>query len=435
MERKKISEQIKTWIADNRAYVESFAGKLVKIDSRNLPPTGNEKACQLCFAEEMKKLGGEVEVYDVSKVEGLTEHPAYFAGRDYTGRPNTVSKFFGEGKGRSLMFSGHIDTVSFGNETDWNESPLSGKVVDGKMYGRGSYDMKGGMAAAAMAVKCLKDLKITVAGSVYIETVIDEEYGGAMGTLAGRIHGPNPDFAIIPEPTNLMMCPAHLGGCTFRARFSGVAGISFAGETFINACEAAVRFVAIMKDYKNYRNANIIIPEYWGKDWELDCSISGLQSGSVEGMIIDDNPPEATVAFWIETYPGMSYQELVNDILDFYHKNADRYPNLTACEPKLEPVHSFLTGTEMRKDAATEEFLDIVAEAGKKVLGDGFEEPVGAPFACDGFIFNLYSDTPALVLGPKGGNAHGADEFMDVRSYEDLIYWYAELILDWCGME
>ena len=435
MERKKISEQIKSWLADNRAYIESFASKLVKIDSRNLPPTGNEKACQLCFAEEMKKLGGEVEVYDVSKVEGFTEHPAYFAGRDYTDRPNTVSKFFGEGKGRSLMFSGHIDTVSFGNETDWNDSPLSGKVVGGKMYGRGSYDMKGGMAAAAMAVKCLKDLEITIAGSVYIETVIDEEYGGAMGTLAGRIHGPNPDFAIIPEPTNLIMCPAHLGGCTFRARFSGVAGISFAGETFINACEAAVRFVAIMKDYKNYRNANIIIPEYWGKGWELDCSISGLQSGSVEGMIIDDNPPEATVAFWIETYPGMSYQELVNDILDFYHKNADRYPNLTACEPKLEPVHSFLTGTEMRKDAVTEEFLDIVAEAGKKVLGDGFEEPIGAPFACDGFIFNLYSDTPALVLGPKGGNAHGADEFMDVRSYEDLLCWYAELILDWGGLE
>ena len=69
----------------------------------------------------------------------------------------------------------------------------------------------------------------------------------------------------------------------------------------------------------------------------------------------------------------------------------------------------------------------------KKCWGDEFEEPTGSPFACDGFIFNLYSDTPALVLGPKGGNAHGADEFMDMKSYEDLICWYAELILDWCG--
>lgn len=433
MDRNIISEQIKAWVADNRAYAESFASELMKIDSRNLPPTGNEKACQLYFAEEMKKLGGEVEVYEVSKVEGLTEHPAYFAGRDYTDRFNTISKFFGECDGHSLMFSGHMDTVSFGNEADWTDSPLSGKVVDGKMYGRGTYDMKGGMAAAAMAVKCLKDLEIPIAGSVYIETVIDEEYGGAMGTLAGRVHGPNPDFAIIPEPTNLTMYPAHLGGCTFRARFSGVAGISFAGETFVNACEAAVRFVTIMKDYKAYRNTNIVVPEYWDKDWELDCSISGLQSGNVEGMIIDDNPPEATVAFWIETYPGMSYQDLVDDIMDFYYKNVDKYTNLTACEPKLEPVHSFLTGTEMRKDAFTEEFLNTVAANGKKVLGDEFEEPTGSPFACDGFIFNLYSDTPALVLGPKGGNAHGADEFMDMKSYEDLICWYAELILDWCG--
>lgn len=435
MDRNELTEKIKTWVEDNKEYTKAFASELIKIDSRNLPPKGNEKACQLHFAEEMKKIGGEVEVYDVAAVAGLTDHPAYFEGRDYSDRPNTVSRFFGSGEGHSLMFSGHIDTVSFGDEDAWNSSPLSGKVEDGKMYGRGAYDMKGGMAAAAMAVKCLKDLKVPVAGQVYIETVIDEEYGGAMGTLAGRVHGPNPDFAVIPEPTNLTMYPAHLGGCTFRARFRGSAGISFAGETFVNACEAAVRFVAILKDYKAYRNTNIEVPKYWDRDWELDCSISGLQSGNVEGMIIDDNPPEATVAFWIETYPGMSYQDLVDDIMDFYHKSADRYTELTACEPVLEPVHSFLTGTEMRQDAFTDGFLDVVAEAGKKVLGNEFTEPTGSPFACDGFVFNLYSDTPALVLGPKGGNAHGANEFMDMKSYEELICWYAELILDWCGIK
>lgn len=435
MDQIQITEQIKDWLKKNKTYTEGFASELIKIDSRNLPPNGNEKECQLYFAEEMKKIGGFVEVYDVSEVEGLEEHPAYFKGRDYSNRPNTISKFFGDAGGRALMFSGHMDTVSFGNESDWTDSPLSGRIVEGKMYGRGTYDMKGGLAAAAMAVKCLKDLDVPVAGSVYIETVIDEEYGGAMGTLAARIHGPNPDFAIIPEPTNMTMYPAHLGGCTFRARFSGVAGISFAGESFVNACEAAVRFVSILKDYKEYRNANIEIPEYWDKSWELDCSISGLQSGATEGMIIDDNPPEATVAFWIETYPGMSYQELVDDIMDYYHKSSEKYTNLTACEPKLEPVHSFLTGTEMKKDDFTSKFLKTVEASGKKVLGDAFAEPTGSPFACDGFIFNLYSDTPALVLGPKGGNAHGADEFMDVQSYENLISWYAEIIVDWCGIK
>ena len=228
MERKELTQRINAWAEENKDYIENFASELLKIDSRNLPPKGNEKQCQLRFAEEMKKIGGDVEVYDVSKVEGLTEHPAYFKSRDYTDRPNTISAFFGEEKGHSIMFSGHMDTVSFGNEDDWTDSPLSGKVKDGKLYGRGSYDMKGGLAAAAMAVKCLKDLEVPVAGPVYVETVIDEEYGGAMGTLAGRIHGPNPDMAVIPEPTNLTMYPAHLGGCTFRARFSGVSCISFA---------------------------------------------------------------------------------------------------------------------------------------------------------------------------------------------------------------
>ena len=69
MERKELTQRINTWAEENKDYIENFASELLKIDSRNLPPKGNEKQCQLRFAEEMKKIGGDVEVYDVSKVE------------------------------------------------------------------------------------------------------------------------------------------------------------------------------------------------------------------------------------------------------------------------------------------------------------------------------------------------------------------------------
>ena len=98
-------------------------------------------------------------------------------------------------------------------------------------------------------------------------------------------------------------------------------------------------------------------------------------------------------------------------------------------------MHAFLTGTEMKECELTNKFLEAAELTGKKVLGDEFPEPTGSPFACDAFIFNLYSSTPAMVLGPKGGNAHGADEFMDLKSYRDLICWYAELIIEWCGIK
>ena len=78
MERKELTQRINAWAEENKDYIENFASELLKIDSRNLPPKGNEKQCQLRFAEEMKKIGGDVEVYDVSKVEGLTEHPALY---------------------------------------------------------------------------------------------------------------------------------------------------------------------------------------------------------------------------------------------------------------------------------------------------------------------------------------------------------------------
>ncbi|MNI60876.1 acetylornithine deacetylase [compost metagenome] len=75
-----------------------------------------------------------------------------------------------------------------------------------------------------------------------------------------------------------------------------------------------------------------------------------------------------------------------------------------------------------------------MAESGEKVLDFSPASPTGSPFACDGFMFNLYSQTPALVLGPSGGNAHAADEFLDLNSYEQLIQWYAQIIVDWCGV-
>lgn len=161
-----ICESVKKWVRKNREDAVSLVSELVRIPSVNNPPSGDEAAYQKHLAERLKDEGASVHCYELSEVEELSEHPAYMSGRDYTGRPNVVATFAGQGGGRSLLFSGHADTVYEGVET-WTFPPFSGTVSNGKLYGRGSYDMKGGMAAAIMAVKCLHELGYSLKGDVY----------------------------------------------------------------------------------------------------------------------------------------------------------------------------------------------------------------------------------------------------------------------------
>ena len=109
-------------------------------------------------------------------------HPAWWPGRDYANRPNVTSQIDGKGEGRSLLLSGHIDTVPLGT-TDWSYDPFGAVVEDGKLYGLGSFDMKGGVAALLSAVRVIKELDIPLAGDLIAETVVDEHRDTALGSF------------------------------------------------------------------------------------------------------------------------------------------------------------------------------------------------------------------------------------------------------------
>jgi acetylornithine deacetylase len=433
MNREQITSAIRRWIEVHRTEAIELASSLVQIESVNHPPTGNEAEYQRFFSEWMVSEEAEVDSYELSEVPGLREHPVYMDSRQYVKRPNVVGRFFNGIAGRSLLFSGHADTVYEGNEP-WTFPPFSGQVADGKLYGRGAYDMKGGMAAALMAVKCLKKLNIPIAGSVYIESVVDEEHGGANGTLAGRLRGPNADMAIIPEPSNMKLYPAHLGGGIWKATFAGKSGIGFAGEELISALEATVAFANLLKAYDSYRKEHLVVPSWWQEGRKAEVALLTIFSGDVNRELQEKLPANGELNFWIEGYPGMTGEEIISDLWDFYHAKLAEYPMLKNCKPQIQPLIRYLSASEMKLDAKGADFMRTVAESGSKVLDFSPAPPEGAPFACDGFMFNLYSSTPALVLGPSGGNAHAADEFLDLNSYEQLIQWYAHIIVDWCGV-
>lgn len=429
-----ISERIAAWVEANKAESAALASELVRIPSVNHPPNGDEAAYQARFADRLQLLGAEVTVYELDGVPGLTAHPAYMSGRNYANRPNVHGKFAGAGGGRSLLFSGHADTVYEGLEP-WRDGPFSGAIREGKLFGRGSYDMKGGMAAALEAVRCLREIGVRLGGTVYIESVVDEEHGGANGTLAGRLMGVHADMAVIPEPSNLIPYPAHLGGGIWKAEFAGKSGIGFNGEELVSALDATVSFAMLLGKFAC--RLNELVPKHplWRHtDRGLAVVVLSIVSGDTQRELQEKQPADGKLNFWIEGYPGMTGDELIGMMWEFYESELPNFPILAKCRPRITPLIRYLSGSEMPAGEATDRFLESVRRAGTAALGREPAPPQGSPFACDGFMFNLHSPTPALVLGPSGGNAHAPEEYLDLDSYYRLIRWYAELMVDWCGV-
>lgn len=435
MNRDQLSHAIRQWASEHRREAEELVAKLVRFPSVNNPPVGSEAEYQQFFADWMKAEGADVEVYALEDVPGLREHAAYMDTRDYTNRPNVIGCFFGgkEEAGKSILFSGHADVVYEGTEA-WTHPPFSGAIENGKLFGRGSYDMKGGMAAALMAVKCLQSLRVQISGSVYVESVVDEEHGGANGTLAGRLRGYAADMAVIPEPSNMKLYPAHMGVGIWKATFKGKSGSGFNGEELISALDATLQFGQLLHAFRLHWQERHRPPHWW-KDVRLqEVSIMTLLSGDVSRALQEKIPDTGEMNFAVEGYPGISGDEIESELWSFYEKHAAKYPLLSKVKPTIVPLIRYLEGSEMKLDEKGQAFLRLAEQCGERATGKPVDSPQGSPFGCDAFMFNLYSETPALILGPSGGNAHAADEFLDLASYEQLICWYAEMIVDWCGI-
>jgi acetylornithine deacetylase len=394
------------WLEAHRDELVGLVRALVAIPSENRPPRGNERACQEYVAEYLQALGLETDMFTPDEVQGAIDHPAWWPGRDYEGRPNVAARLAGRGGGRSLVFSGHVDVVPAlgeGEHAFWD-----GDVADGRLYGRGSLDMKGGIACYLHALRCLRECEVELAGDVIVETVVDEEFGGANGTLACRLRGYDADGAVLPEPTGLAVCHATRGGIQYRlhARGSRV-GMAFDGEIPPSPLVAVAEAAAGLAGAERARP----VPIY---QYLLESG-EELPWGTGEGI-----PAEGTLEFWAEIVPGTTREDLEREL-----RNAVGTAP-AGIDVEWEQRTRFLPATSI--DPQTP-----IVEAVRSALG--VTTASTAPFACDAFMFNEFSSTPVVVCGPGGGNAHAPDEYVLVDDLHTLASGYVQLVLDWCGKE
>jgi acetylornithine deacetylase len=400
-----MAEAAAEWLAAHAGDLVELTRALVAHRSENRPPRGEEAACQAFGARYLGDLGLEPDVFQPDEVAGATGHPAWWPGRDYAGRPNVVARLRGGGGGRSLLFSGHVDVVPAHGEG--THSYWDGEIDDGRLFGRGALDMKGGVACYLHALRCVIECGLAPAGDVIVETTVDEEFGGANGTLASRLRGYNADGAVLAEPTGLAVCHATRGGIQYRLHaHGGKGGMDFGGGSEASALVTLAQAAAALAAAEPDRGAPIY--------QFLLHSGEQLPWGTAEGT-----PTDGVLEFWAEILPGTT-REMLEEELRGTVGRATAGGTPLAWEQR----------TRFLAALAGDPAAPIVA-AMRAALPHR-PAPTTAPFACDAFIFGNHSPTPIVVCGPGGGNPHAPDEYVNVSDLRVLAAAYVRLIGDWC---
>ena len=428
--------EVENWVQKNSDKILQTLSELIQIKTENLPPGGNEKPGQEYLYNKISKFIPEkdIDVFEIDDVERIRDHPLFFHTidgiyRDYKNRPNIVAKLKGEKGEKSLVFSGHMDIMPV-KEKEWKvfKDPFSGKIKEGKMYGRGSMDMKAGMLAGFMAVECIKELGFKLKGDLYAESLIDEENGGVNGTLAARCRYPDIDFAILSEPSDLIAGIETIGGSDWKVNIDvgGPGGFGF-GEELKNPIYKLSKIALALEKY-DARLKKIKVPLSFQSGQSLKLLTFQLDSGGSNYMESGAVPIKGHIYFWFEAFADMTEEEYRKDFLSFMREELQKYDEFKNDFPSFETVIRYLGGHRTNKNHPLMQSIKKTY----KTLDLEYRES-GLGIASDAFAFREASNTDVVILGPKGGNAHGLDEWVDIDSFFKVIKIMVLTAVDYCG--
>jgi acetylornithine deacetylase len=389
------AEQVVLDAIDPDAVVE-LASTLVAVPSDE----GNETAVQEIVATELDRRGLEVEMWNID-MDALSRDPWFSAELE---RPSArgVLASLGVDDGPTLLLNGHVDVVPSGDARNWSTPAFTPTVRDGRLYGRGACDMKGGLAAAIHAAEAIRVAGIELAGRLLVAPVIGEEDGGS-GTLALLRHGVTADACIIMEPTELSVVPTVAGALSWQIEVRGRSAHGCLREEGVSAVE---RFGAVHRavlDLERRRN-----------DTDVDDLFSWLDRpfAICGGRIAGGDWPssEADWLTWEGRYgvrPGEDLDAARRDFEDAVASAGDEDPWLAEHPPTVTWVGGQFYPGATDLDAP---IVTTVRGAATDVLGEP-PQVRGMPYGCDLGLTVGVGGIPTVVFGPGDiRDAHAPDE-------------------------
>lgn len=331
-------------------------------------------------------------------VERLEETP---------GRPSVLVTARGTGRGRGLLLCGHIDTVN----VDGMVAPHSPRVDGDRLYGRGAYDMKAGVAAAMIAAREVS--RLGLAGDVMVAAVADEEHA-SLG-IQEALRRVSPDAAVVTEPTELKLVVAHKG---FVWSEIEVAGRSAHGSRPHLGIDAIVKMGAVLGELER-----------------LDRSLAerahpllgraSVHASLIEGGVeLSSYPAHCKLGLERRTLPGETGRQVEAELADLLER-------CRTSDPGFGASHRILLVREPFETDQDQELVALLAQAAADVLG----EPVtigGASYWADAAFISA-AGIPTVLFGPGGAGAHATEEWVSVSDTEAVARALVSLATRFCA--
>lgn len=425
-------------IEADQDHVVALTQDLVRIPSVNPkfqtePGLNREAAVQDRIEAELRPLGFGIERFE-----------------SFADRPNVIADLPGS-EASSMILCGHVDVVPVGDRGAWARDPFGGQLEDGKIWGRGAVDMKGGVAACLSAARAIRAAGVELEGRLSIHTVVDEEAGG-FGAIDVVNRGHLAAHALIAEPTWGDVTPAEGGLSWVRVTIFGKQ--AHAGWRFnsiwpqhdtpgrlspgVNAIELAARFLTALRDFETSRcfhNNHPLMP----------AGLATINPGTImggSGMGEDGNPAVMTnaamiadVATMVLDYKFMPQEDFAAvkaEFEAFVAHFAAMDPWMRDNPPKIEwnlwGLHFPPMDTPV-EHPLTQSVLRHATKFQRKVPNiKGFEAVTDAAHYAGKGV------TP-IIYGPAGDGFHGDNEYVDVQSLVETTKVIAATVLDMCGVK
>ena len=375
----------------------ALARALIKIDSRNptLVPDGpGEHACAIALASVLEEWGFSVELQ-----ENLPD------------RPNVIARI-GPRDAPALMLNGHLDVVGVEGMV---HDPFGAEVRDGRIYGRGSADMKSGISA--MCAAAIHAAGTDARRQIIITAVADEEYE-SLGMRALIDSGVRADVAIITEPTRLAICPAHRGFVWIDVAFRGRAAHGSRYEIGVDAITHAGLVLAELDKLERTREQ--------GKRHAL-LGRGSLHASTIRGGVgMSTYPEECVLSIERRTLPGETAEDAMKEI-----ENA--CASVRAREPRLD-ARITQTTSQLPSDVSAD--APIVKRLMRALGAEGAPAKIeGMSAWTDAALLNA-AGIPTVCFGPGDiALAHAAEEFVPIVEIETATRVLARVVRDWCAGE
>lgn len=436
-----MEQKVLDYVDKHKDDLAEFLSQIVQIPSINegVEDSGDEREIGRFLADYYCKLGLETKVVMVDK-EGK--------------RPNVIGVYKGTGGGQNILLNAHMDTVPVTDPDEWKYDPLSGKIIDGKVYGRGASDCKQGIAAMTYAVKALQDSGVKLRGDVILLASCGEESneGGVYGAgPAIKEAGLNASFAIIGEGTGMEIDVESSSLCFFevvvkgkpihvsarnQAVFPQAAGVPCGSQVGVDALSKALPIINMLYAKERDWNLNTMRSKIVGAGGTPYHDKAGVGAFTISpceitgGTYLGSLMGEVRIKYSIWHDNRISLEEIKAEIERDIAAVASTDSWLRENPPVVNmPILQTWKGFRTDRDHAGVKMLESVYKevTGKEAIITGMKA------VCDSTYINEQG-IPSVVLGPGGmeNGVHGTDEYCSIDSLVEATKVYASMIMKWC---